>query len=139
MKETKQVNLLENCLCHFGKPVLWPSTIALPVKVDRLLLSPGPADRLIGSQCVATLRADPEGDDDAAGQELLVETSAAWIPEIVAEIAGVSATGRHRSFTLSMDPEAIGEQVNLRKFSQSAGTITLRKVGDAPERRGRPR
>lgn len=129
---------LDAVVCTFGKPILGAMTISLRVKIHRELVSPTKAEQLIHAQCRVRVVADPACAADAEGQQVAFATTTAEIHGAIAEIAGVSGTQKYRSFTLSMNPDAVPKDVSLRDFSEKPGRITLTKVGERLEHRGRP-
>ena len=144
MKETKPElrglrTLLLDVPCTFGRPTIGP-TVPLRVTIAKHAIPPNTAAELINSACEARLRADPLSAEDAAGQQTAVDTGAE-LTGLTVNVGSVTGTHEHWSFSLTIEREALSDEgvLLLCDFSGLPGNISLTKVGDAAERRGRPK
>ena len=140
MKETVNPEL-EKVACEFGRVSYGKAGGSLAVKISPTSKLPHALiDKLTKSECRVVLVADPGSDGDVQGQEQLLETATARL-EVVVDIGSISSQDDARSFGLAVGTKTMSdaEKLQLLSLAEMAGHLTLFKVGDAPERRGRPR
>ena len=137
----KKVCELRDVNCKFGRLSFGAPSASVPVTISPAGTVPHALiDELTNSECETVLVLDTAGGKDVQGQQKLLPTEGARLG-VLADISSVASTDRARSFTLSMGAKAMPDpdRLTLMRLAEQPGKITLKRIGDAPERRGRPK
>lgn len=123
----------------FGAFSAQKRTCSLAVKCDRGEMNQATVDHLLaGAQCKAKIVVDVHGDEDAAGQETLVDTRVTV--KAIADIHRYTSTPGEFAFSLSINKSAIlPDGLSWMEIAGRQGKLSLAYVGAAEEKRGRPR
>lgn len=123
----------------YGKLTHWGNTSTLPVKLERTDVEDQKVVALIASVCRCAMSIDPTaGEPD---QQTMLTEPIAELDGLTVVVGGVSGSRDKWSFSVTIDEDELtDDQLDvLRRFAASWGYMSLERIGDAPEARGRPR
>lgn len=116
--------------CRFRGASTAVNSVNIGITLDRETISPADVDALlVGSTATVKLTCDPNAKGDTAGQQTLKPNDGISL-DVEGEFRSVTTTPEHYTTTLKCHREDT-DLTDLDAFSFHAGTITVKRTGDA--------